>query len=162
MDGFAVIAEDTFGASRQAPATLQCVETVHTGSVPTKRIDRGECTEIATGAPMPDGADAVVMVEETDRALGGPRSSCSRRSIPSSTSGRRGADITSGQVLLESGDRLTPSRLGSIAALGLAEIKVFGRPQDCHPLDPATRSLTLVSHSDPDRSTTSTGSRSVR
>ena len=128
MDGFAVIAEDTFGAGRQAPATLQCVETVHTGSVPTKRIDRGECTEIATGAPMPDGADAVVMVEETDRAAAGAVQVFTPV-YPQQHVGRRGADITSGQVLLESGDRLTPSRLGSIAALGLAEIKVFGRPQ---------------------------------
>ena len=128
MDGFAVIAEDTFGAGRQAPATLHCVETVHTGSVPTKRIDRGNCTEIATGAPMPGGADAVVMVEETDRAPAGAVQVFTPV-YPRQHVGRRGADITSGQVLLESGDRLTPSRLGSIAALGLAEIDVIGRPQ---------------------------------
>ncbi len=128
MDGFAVIAEDTFGAGRQAPATLQRIETVHTGNVPTKRIDRGECTEIATGAPMPDGADAVVMVEETDRASEGAVQVFTPV-YPRQHVGRRGADITSGQALLESGDHLTPSRLGSIAALGLAEIEVFGCPR---------------------------------
>ena len=63
MDGFAVIAENTFGASRQSPGTLQQIETVHTGEVPAKRLGPGQCTEIATGAPMPEGADAVVMVE---------------------------------------------------------------------------------------------------
>ena len=128
MDGFAVIAEDTFGAGRQAPVTLRRVETVHTGSVPTKRISRGECVEIATGAPMPKGADAVVMVEETD-----PGADDAIRVFtpvyPRQHVGRRGADIVSSQVLLESGDHLTPSRLGSIAALGIAEIEAFARPR---------------------------------
>ena len=128
MDGFAVIAEDTFRASRQAPVTLGCVETVHTGSVPAESINRGECTEIATGAPMPEGADAVVMVEETDHGA----DSAVRvfaPVYPGQHVGRRGADITSGQVVLEAGARLTPSRLGSIAALGSAEIEAFACPR---------------------------------
>ena len=53
MDGFAVMAEDTFGASRQKPQLLRCVEAVHTGNVPTKVLSQRDCTEIATGAPMP-------------------------------------------------------------------------------------------------------------
>ena len=68
MDGYAVVAEDTFGASRYEPKTLRVVETVYTGQMPTRAVGRGEASEIATGAPMPDGADAVVMVEETERA----------------------------------------------------------------------------------------------
>src|SRR6185295_15854117 len=70
MDGYAVIAEDTFGAGRYEPKVLTLVEKVFTGQVPTRRLSRGECTEIATGAPVPDGADAVVMVEETERVAG--------------------------------------------------------------------------------------------
>lgn len=127
MDGFAVIAEDTFGASRHKPQLLRCVETVHTGSVPTKVLSRGECTEIATGAPMPDGADAVVMVEETARTPD--------RDIqiltpvyPRQHVGQRGADISHGEVILNTGDLLTPSRLGSLAALGLSNVDVFDRP----------------------------------
>ena len=127
MDGFAVIAEDTFGASRHKPQLLRCVETVHTGSVPTKVLSRGECTEIATGAPMPDGADAVVMVEETARTPD--------RNIqiltpvyPHQHVGQRGADISHGEVILNTGDLLTPSRLGSLAALGLSNVDVFDRP----------------------------------
>ena len=50
MDGFAVVAEDTFGASNQTPAILTCIETVHTGRVPTQVLERGKCTQIATGA----------------------------------------------------------------------------------------------------------------
>jgi molybdopterin molybdotransferase len=67
MDGYAVVAEDTFGASTHAPRTLTCVDRVFTGQVPSRGVGRGQCIEIATGAPMPDGSDAVVMVEETER-----------------------------------------------------------------------------------------------
>src|SRR3954451_6216197 len=62
MDGYAVRAEDTFGAGRYDPRVLRSVERVYTGQVPTKAVGPGECAEIATGAPMPQGADAVVMV----------------------------------------------------------------------------------------------------
>ena len=127
MDGFAVIAEDTFGAGGQAPRTLRCIESVHTGSVPAKRLERGDCTQIATGAPLPAGADAVVMVEQTDRAPdGGVR--VFTPVYPRQHVGRRAADIASGQALLARGDLLTPSRLGSIAALGIAGVDVFDRP----------------------------------
>src|SRR5262245_26788492 len=67
MDGYAVVAEDTFGSSPQNPQTLRCVDRIFTSQVPMRPVERGECIEIATGAPMPDGADAVVMVEETER-----------------------------------------------------------------------------------------------
>ena len=67
MDGFAVRAEDTFGAGRHDPKSLRSIETVYTGQVPRRAVGPGECIEIATGAPMPTGADAVVMVEETER-----------------------------------------------------------------------------------------------
>src|SRR6186997_2709777 len=53
MDGYAVIAEDTFGAGRYDPRVLRCIEKVYTGEVPARRLERGQCTEIATGAPMP-------------------------------------------------------------------------------------------------------------
>ncbi len=127
MDGFAVVAEDTFGASRQKPKSLRRVETVHTGSVPTKPLSRGECTEIATGAPMPHGGNAVVMVEETDRGPG-DEVKILTPVYPRQHVGRQGADIASGEVVLNRSDVLTPSRLGAIAALGLAEVDVFDRP----------------------------------
>jgi molybdopterin molybdotransferase len=128
MDGFAVIADDTLHASQENPIILKCIETVHTGSVPTKSVGHGECIEIATGAPMPVGADAVVMVEATTSGLDNSASIF----LPAYSGqhvGRRGADITSGQLVLESGSHLTPSRIGSIAALGVAEIEAFARPE---------------------------------
>ena len=127
MDGYAVIAEDTFGASRHEPRALQRVETVHTGSVPTRPLARGECTEIATGAPMPHGGDAVVMVEETDRGADN-EVRIFTPVYPRQHVGRRGADISASQVVLETGDMLTPGRLGAIAALGLADVDVFDQP----------------------------------
>ena len=67
MDGYAVIAEDTFGASASAPCSLRCIESVYTGQVGSSSIVPGTCVEIATGAPLPAGANAVVMVEVTER-----------------------------------------------------------------------------------------------
>ena len=127
MDGYAVVAEDTFGASRHEPRTLRRIETVHTGNVPTRPLARGECTEIATGAPMPEGGDAVVMVEETDRGADG-EVKIFTPVYPRQHVGRRGADIAARQVVLDAGDVLTPSRLGAVAALGLAEVDTFAQP----------------------------------
>jgi molybdopterin molybdotransferase len=128
MDGYAVIAEDTFGAGAYDPKTLRCVEKVYTGNVPTRRVSRGECIEIATGAPMPEGADAVVMVEETEKVDG--ETVCVLTPVyPRQHVGRRAADIAEGQKLLAPGDVLNPSRIGALAAIGVTEVRVYGRPR---------------------------------
>ena len=128
MDGYAVIAADTFGASSFEPKTLACIATVFTGQVARERISRGTCIQIATGAPLPDGADAVVMVEETEKG--------SAREVrvltpvyPRQNVGRRGADISAGQSLFAAGEVLTPSRIGALAAIGMTEVDVFTRPR---------------------------------
>ena len=128
MDGYAVLANDTFSASRQTPKSLRCIETVHTGNIPTKQVGTGECAEIATGAPMPEGADAVVMVEETERANNGTVD-IFKPVHPKQHIGRRGADIAVTQKVLGPGDLLTPSRLGAIAALGIPNVEVYDRPR---------------------------------
>ncbi len=128
MDGYAVIAEDTFGATRSDPRVLRHAGAVFTGDVPSRAVARGECIEIATGAPMPEGADAVVMVEETERPDdGGVR--VFTPVYPRQNIGRRGADITAGQVILRPGDLLNPSRVGAIAATGAASVAVFAKPR---------------------------------
>ena len=71
MDGYAVVAADTGGASREAPVRLRQLDRIFTGTVSTQVVAPGTCAEIATGAPLPAGADAVVMVEES--ANGGRR-----------------------------------------------------------------------------------------
>jgi len=128
MDGYAVRAEDTAGASRTTARTLRRIETIYTGQVPQKRVGQGECAEIATGAPMPDGADAVVMVEETDIDDRGAVS-IFVEATPRQNIGRQGADIQKGQHVLQPGTLLNASRLGSIAALGLTEITVYEKPR---------------------------------
>ena len=128
MDGYAVIAEDTFGAGTYSPQVLQCVEKVYTGDVPTRRVNRRECIEIATGAPMPAGADAVVMVEETEKAADGAIKIFTPV-YPTQHVGRKAADISAGQTLVPSGAVLNPSRIGSLAAVGVFEVDVFDRPR---------------------------------
>lgn len=129
MDGYAVRAEDTFGAGRHEPRVLTMVEKVLTGQVPARRVKPAECVEIATGAPMPGGADAVVMVEETDRAETGDEVRIFTPVYPRQNVGRRGADIAAGQVIVRAGDVLNPSRVGAIAATGLQQIDLYARPR---------------------------------
>lgn len=128
MDGYAVVAQDTFGASRYEPKTLRVVDKVYTGQVPTRPVSAGEAAEIATGAPMPQGADAVVMVEETERA-GANEVHILTPVYPRQNVGKQGADIVSGQTVLRAGDLLNPSRIGAIAALGVTDVEVHARPR---------------------------------
>jgi molybdenum cofactor synthesis domain-containing protein len=127
MDGYAVVAQDTFGASRYEAKTLRVIETIYTGHVPSRRISHGEASEIATGAPMPEGADAVVMVEETERS-GEHDVRIFTPVYPRQNVGRQGADIVDGQTVLHAGNVLNPSRIGAIAALGITDVEVYQRP----------------------------------
>ncbi|HEY6359905.1 MAG TPA: gephyrin-like molybdotransferase Glp [Vicinamibacterales bacterium] len=128
MDGYAVRAVDTTGASPTDPRTLRCIEQVFTGQVATRRVEEGTCTEIATGAPIPGGADAVVMVEDTNRDASGVVMMFAAVT-PRQNVGRQGSDIQNGQTVLAAGDVLNASRVGSIAALGIAEVDVYARPR---------------------------------
>lgn len=128
MDGYAVRAADTAGASPEQPRVLRVVEQVFTGQMPLHAIGAGTCAEIATGAPMPDGADAVVMVEQTMRDADGTVRIFAAVT-PAQNIGRRGADIASGATVLTAGAWLNPSRVGAVAAIGLAEVPVYARPR---------------------------------
>jgi molybdenum cofactor synthesis domain-containing protein len=90
-------------------------------------VGAGECIEIATGAPMPSGADAVVIVEETD--IEGDLVRVFSPVIPAQNIGRQGADIQKGQTVLQPGTLLNASRVGSLAALGLTDVAVFDKPR---------------------------------
>ena len=127
MDGYAVVAEDTFGASRYEPKTLRVVEKIFTGQLAKGTVQAGQAAEIATGAPMPEGATAVVMVEETERSNDNDVNILAPV-YPRQNVGRQGADIVRGQVVLRAGDLLNPSRVGALAALGLGDVEVFARP----------------------------------
>jgi molybdenum cofactor synthesis domain-containing protein len=127
MDGYAVRAADTAGAARESPVTLARIEKLFTGQVAAKTVGAGECIEIATGAPMPSGADAVVMVEET--ALDGDAVRVFAAVKPQQNIGRQGADIQKGHTVLRAGDVLNASRIGAIAALGRPLVQVYERPR---------------------------------
>ena len=127
MDGYAVIAENTFGAGRYDARILRCVGKVYTGAVASRAVSRGECIEIATGAPLPQGADAVVMVEETERA-DETNVRVFTPVYPRQHVGRRGSDMAAGQTALPAATPLTPSRIGALAALGLADVGVYAKP----------------------------------
>ena len=128
MDGYAVRAEDSSGATREQPRAFTRIETLFTGEVSTRTVGPGECIEIATGAPMPAGADAVVIVEETDGEASGTVRVFSAVS-PGQNVGPQGADIRQGQQVLHEGTTLTPGRVGAAAALGLSEVAVYARPR---------------------------------
>jgi len=126
MDGYAVVAGDTFGASRDRVKTLRLVHTSYSGDAPAQAIASGECVEIATGAPLPDGADAVVMVEETEKTTEGVR--IFTPVYPGQHVGRRAADISKGQTVVASGSVLNAGSIGALAAVGTTTIEVIARP----------------------------------
>ncbi len=128
MDGYAVVAADTTAASRAAPVRLRVVDRVFTGAVSTAVVTPGACTEIATGAPLPSGADAVVMVEDTTTGAEGIVEILAPVARGANI-GRLGADITRGAVVVRRGDVLTPSRVGALAAVGCASVEVFAKPR---------------------------------
>jgi molybdenum cofactor synthesis domain-containing protein len=105
---------------------LRVIEKVYTGNVPARAVEPGTAIEIATGAPMPQGADAIVMVEETEKA--GDDVRIQTPVYPRQNVGRQGADITVGQTVLSSGDVFNPSRIGALAALGIADVEVYQKP----------------------------------
>jgi molybdenum cofactor synthesis domain-containing protein len=127
MDGYAVVAADTASATRSSPARLRRVGRIFTGETATVGIGAGACVEIATGAPLPAGADAVVMVEET--ASAGDGVEVFTPVAAGQNVGRRGGDIAAGEVVIAAGDVLTPSRVGALAAIGRADAPVFARPR---------------------------------
>ncbi|HUR21579.1 MAG TPA: gephyrin-like molybdotransferase Glp [Vicinamibacterales bacterium] len=128
MDGYAVVAADTAGASASAPVSLELAGRLFTGEIASIDVTPGTCMEIATGAPMPAGADAVVMVEHTARS-NDTRIDIQQAVSPRQHVGPRGADITAGHVLLHAGTVLTPARIGVLAALGETSAEVYARPR---------------------------------
>jgi molybdopterin molybdotransferase len=127
MDGYAVIAQDTFGAGRDAAKLLRAIDTSYTGAAAARRINTGECVEIATGAPLPDGADAVVMVEETEKT--GDQVRVLTPVYPGQHVGRRANDVTNGQAVVPAGAVLNAGRIGVLAAIGTATVDVYAMPQ---------------------------------
>lgn len=123
MDGYAVVAEDSFGASQTNPAVLRVVGNVEMGTAPDFKVERGTAASIPTGGPMPLGANAVVMLEYT-KGVGGDRIEV-YASLPTRENvSAAGEDVKKGDVVLHNGTRLKPQDLGVLASIGLAKVRV--------------------------------------
>jgi len=127
-DGFAVKAEDTFNADEETPIRLKVVGNIFAGENPSMKIDRGECIQIATGAPVPKGADAIVMVEYTNMSNEN-EVEIFRPVVPGQHIIKIGSDIKKGLKLLEKNHRLNPRDIGALAAIGKQEIRVYSLPK---------------------------------
>ena len=127
MDGFAVRAEDTFGADEQHPVKLNVLGEVEAGDTSAYSALSSEALEIATGAPMPKGTDAVVMVEYTKRNAA--EVLIYRPVSPGENVTGAGSDIMTGELLLRKSQRITPREIGLLAAAGMAQVSVFQRPR---------------------------------
>jgi molybdenum cofactor synthesis domain-containing protein len=125
MDGYAVRAADTAGAGPEAPVRLAVVGEVPAGRAPTRAVDAGEAIRIMTGAPMPDGADAIVMVEHTERD--GDDVRILRAAGPGDHVRAAGGDLGPGDLVFAAGTALGPAHLGVLASLGVDEVEVVPR-----------------------------------
>ena len=127
VDGYALRAADTFGADEADPVALRLVGEVHAGSEPDVEVGAGECAEISTGAVLPPGADAVVMVERTDP--GDADEVLVRTSLaPGDRVMFAGADIAAGERALGPGTVVTAREVGLLSAIGVDEVPVRGVP----------------------------------
>lgn len=130
MDGFAIRAEDIAFANNENPVTLDVIEHIPAGAVPTKAIGPGQASRIMTGAMVPDGADTVIMIEMTEAvARDGHPAIRIIRSLPL---GRNvspiGSEVVSGEMLLEMGTLVHAGEIALLATFGVAEVPVFKQP----------------------------------
>jgi molybdenum cofactor synthesis domain-containing protein len=139
MDGYAVRAADVAGATRGVPRVLRLIGRAYTAEPFAGTLAPGDCVEIATGAPIPDGADAVVMVEDTGRPGtadwpapawldSGAQVLVLAEARPGQHAIRRGSDMRADDIVLRAGQAMTPSRIGALAAIGRDRVRVVGKP----------------------------------
>jgi molybdenum cofactor synthesis domain-containing protein len=126
VDGYAVKAEDTFSADENQPVTLNLSGMINVGEQPKIVLGKGEAVEIVTGAPLPEGADAVIMLEDTERT------NEQLQIFTPATSGmnimKKGSDIKNGEIVLHAGQVLGASEIGVLAALGLTKARCSKPP----------------------------------
>ena len=127
VDGYALRSEDTFGASPSNPLVLDLVGRALIGRAPQISVSRGQAVEIATGAPVPESCDAVMMLEYTERTKEG-FVEVHRPVSQGENVSRRGEDVEKGQLILEKGIALRPQDVAILAALGLKTVRVSKRP----------------------------------
>ena len=126
-DGYALKSEDTFQVSENKPVQLKLLDIVTAGKIPQSKVEEGTCIEVSTGAPIPDGADAVVMVEYTEKE--GENVSV-LESVPLNTHITAvGSDVKEGELLLKEGEQITADKMGVISAIGMRLVPVYTQPK---------------------------------
>ena len=127
MDGYAVVASDI----RSGGTRLEVIEEVTAGVVPQRMVASGEATRIMTGAPLPEGADAVIKVEETELDGGDPRQVriLADSTLPGQNLIRRGTNKRTGEVVVQAGTLLRAQELAALAEMGCHEVRVFPQPR---------------------------------
>jgi molybdopterin molybdotransferase len=137
MDGYAVRAADTEGASPDAPVRLRIIGEVAAGYIFEGRVEKGGAVRIMTGAPIPAGADAIVPFEETDESPGRNFGSFAKSADsvgvfkaarPGANVRRAGEDVTAGSTVLNEGTELHAAQIGVLASLGREKVRVYRRP----------------------------------
>ena len=127
MDGFALIAEDTFGAGQSAPKEFKIIDTIGAGDFSTKTVKNGEAIVIATGAPIPGGANAVLMKEYTTED--GDDLTIYSQVTPGENISPKSEDIEKGQKILDKNTFIRYQELGLIASAGYDTVKVYKKPK---------------------------------
>ena len=127
MDGFAIIGVDSFGASQSAPKKFKIIDSIGAGDFSTKTVKNNEAVVIATGAPIPDGADAVIMKEYTTE-------DCDELTVysqvtPGENISPKSEDIKKGEIILKKNTFIRYQELGLIASAGYDTVKVFMKPK---------------------------------
>jgi len=127
VDGYAVKTEDTFGAEENKPVKLKVCGTVNVGEMPKIIVKKGTAAEIVTGAPIPEGADAVLMFEHTERK--GDELYVYNAVAKNENVMKAGADIRKGETVLKTGQILGSREIGVLASIGMAKAKVYIVPK---------------------------------
>ena len=139
MDGYALVASDTVGASLDQPVVFTVIEDLPAGSIPLKTVTTGKASRIMTGAPIPRGADAVIMVEDTERMR---NAECGMRNEREGTERvrvfrevkrgenlrKKGEDVRKADLVLKKGRRIRPAEIGMLASLGRTRVKTIRPP----------------------------------
>ncbi len=125
MDGYAIRWKDTRGASRGSPIVLNVIEDIPAGAIPRKTVGRGESSRIMTGAPIPDGADAVVRKEDTEKH--GRKVKVLVQAEAGQDIRPAGEDVRDGELVISQGGIIRPAEIGMLASLGRSSISVYQR-----------------------------------
>ncbi len=128
VDGYALIASDTYGSSESIPSQLDIVGEILMGQEATINITSGQCVKISTGGMLPEGADSVVMVENTDNSFG-DMCLVYKSVSPNENVNRKGDDIKDGFPVFTKGRTITSREIGVLSALGISTVKVFSKPK---------------------------------